>query len=169
MPSLRAIPWVFAWTQTRLLLPGWLGVGESLSEALNGGCQQLLSEMVRGWPFFRSTLDLIEMVIAKADLPIARRYDSVLVPEHLRGLGRELFERFEMTRRALLLVLGHQQLIENNPVLSRSIAVRNPYVDPINLLQIELLRRVRATDSTGLHDALLLTINGIAAGMRNTG
>jgi phosphoenolpyruvate carboxylase len=169
LKSLRAIPWVFAWTQTRLLLPGWLGVGEALREGLYGSDAPVLAQMAKEWPFFHATLDLVEMVLAKADMRIAHRYDEALVPEALRPLGAELRERFALTCEAVLQLLGHKELLEENPVLRRSIDVRNPYVDPINLLQVEFLRRLREADNTNLHDALLVTINGIAAGMRNTG
>ena len=168
--SLRAIPWIFAWTQTRLLLPTWLGVGEALSGAIEAGFQEELRDMYRDWPFFRSTLDLIEMVLAKADSRIAAQYDRTLVPEKLRPLGDELRTRLIRTTEAVLKTTTHRELLEQNPVLRRSISVRNPYVDPINLVQVEVIRRLRKLDKDErLHDALLVTINGIAAGMRNTG
>jgi phosphoenolpyruvate carboxylase len=167
--SLRAIPWVFAWTQTRLLLPGWLGVGEALALALEAGEAEQLAEMAREWPFFRATLDLVEMVLAKADVRIAAHYDAVLAAGPLESVGANLRAAYQRTKAALLAVLGHGELLEGNPVLRRSIAVRNPYVDPINLLQVELLLRTRHGRSTELDNALLVTINGIAAGMRNTG
>jgi phosphoenolpyruvate carboxylase len=170
--SLRAIPWVFAWTQTRLLLPTWLGTGEALSEAIEKGDRELLREMYREWPFFRSTLGLIEMVVAKADARIAAQYDRQLVTPPLLPLGADLRRRLETTVRALLDATGRAQLLDDNAVLRRSIQVRNPYVDPINLVQIELLRRIRAQGQEAdpqLWDAFMVTVNGIAAGMRNTG
>lgn len=168
--TLRAIPFVFAWTQMRLMLPSWLGVGEALAAAFERGEEDRLRDMYRDWPFFRSTLDLIEMVLAKSEPRIARRYLEALVPDDARPLGEELCARLDRTREALLRVTGHARLLEHNPVLSRSIAVRNPYVDPINLVQVELLERWRREpgDEATLH-ALLTTFNGIAAGMRNTG
>ena len=168
--SLRAIPWIFAWTQTRLLLPAWLGAGEALTAALEED-PLTIRRMHAEWRFFRSTLELIEMVLAKADPRIAGHYDAALVPAPLGGIGAALRTRLAETTRALLAVSGHTQLLDNNAVLRRSIAVRNPYVDPINLVQIELLRRLRsgAGDAEALRDALQSTINGIAAGMRNTG
>ncbi|MEE8117597.1 MAG: phosphoenolpyruvate carboxylase, partial [Gemmatimonadales bacterium] len=168
--SLRAIPWVFAWMQTRLLLPAWLGVGEALEHALDDGRADGLKEMYREWPFFHSTLDLVEMVLGKASPDIAAEYDNRLVPEELRPLGQELRSRLRATVDALLQVTEHGQLLEHNPVLRRSIDVRNPYVDPINLVQVEVLCRLRERgDDPRLLDALLVTVNGIAAGMRNTG
>ncbi len=183
--SLRAIPWQFAWTQTRLLLASWLGAEEILSDAVTDEDRRTCREMYRAWPFFRSTIDLLQMVLAKADPGIAAHYDRHLVPPDLQGLGRNLRARLERAVEAVLSVSGQRQLLETNPVLRRSIDVRNPYVDPINLLQVELLRRlavarkVVAAVSGGdeeasaelvqLRRAMLVTINGIAAGMRNTG
>ena len=167
--SLRAIPWQFAWTQTRLLLGAWLGVEEALERARERGEGERLREMYREWTYFHSAFDLIEMVLAKTDARIAAEYDRRLVPPHLRPLGTELRARLDRAIAGVLAVTGHSTLIESNPVLRRSIDVRNPYVDPINLVQIELLRRLRAQPDERVRDALLITINGVAAGMRNTG
>jgi phosphoenolpyruvate carboxylase len=168
--SLRAIPWVFAWTQTRLLLPSWLGVGEALGDAIARGATDELRRMYHDWPFFRSTLDLIEMVLAKADARIAAHYEHQLVPPELAGFGADLRQRLADTARHVLTVTGRERLLADNPVLRRSIDVRNPYVDPINLVQVELLRRLRRADGDErLRHAFLITVNGIAAGMRNTG
>lgn len=169
--SLRAIPWIFAWTQTRHLLPSWLGAGVALREMAERGRFEELQAMYKAWPFFQSTIDLIEMVLAKADMRIAALYDEVLVSDELKPLGQELRARYEQTVALVLELVARKDLLERNQVLKRSIAVRNPYVDPINMLQVELLRRVReeAPDHERLRDALLITINGVAAGMRNTG
>jgi phosphoenolpyruvate carboxylase len=167
--TLRAIPWVFAWTQTRLLLPSWLGVGEALDEARRDGGSEELAAMYAGWPFFRATLDLIEMVLAKADGRIAAHYEHVLVPDTLHALGGDLRRRLGETALAVLAVAGRVSLLDDNPVLRRSIDVRNPYVDPINLVQVELLRRLRASEDERPRNAFLVTVNGVAAGMRNTG
>ena len=169
--SLRAIPWIFAWTQIRSMLPSWLGVGDALTKAIEDGHLETLQQMYVEWPFFRSTLDLIEMVLAKADPTIAEQYEERLVEPELRPMGQRLREKFERTEQALLMVNQSSALLEDNPVLRRSINARNPYVDPINLLQVELLDRLRSSSDHGdlLEDALLITINGIAAGLRNTG
>jgi phosphoenolpyruvate carboxylase len=170
--SLRAIPWIFAWTQNRNMLPVWLGVGEALAAGLNSEHRDRLVTMAKEWPFLSSTLALIEMVIAKADIRIAKSYeDSLLAPDSpLRALGAEVHKRFATTETTLMAVLGANELLQSNSVLKRSIRVRNPYVDPINFVQIDLLRRLRAGDaSESLRDALMVTINGISAGMRNTG
>jgi phosphoenolpyruvate carboxylase len=168
--SLRAIPWQFAWTQTRLLLGAWLGVETALESANARGEAEALGEMYREWPYFRSVIDLFEMVLAKAEPAIAAEYDRRLVSPALRPLGDDLRARLERARQAVLAITGHRQLIESNAVLRRSIDVRNPYVDPINLVQIELLRRLREhPEAEAVRDALHVTINGVAAGMRNTG
>jgi phosphoenolpyruvate carboxylase len=163
--SLRAIPWQFAWTQTRLMLPSWLGIEDALIAEDDG----MLREMYSRWAFFASTLDLVEMTLAKADARIAAQYDR-LVPPELRPLGADLRARLDRAIGAVLRVTGHDVLLEANPVLRRSIDVRNPYVDPINLVQVELLRRLREPEvDPSLFDAFVVTVNGIAAGMRNTG
>jgi phosphoenolpyruvate carboxylase len=168
--SLRAIPWQFAWTQNRLLLASWLGVDVAIGDALARGEADALRTMYREWPFFRSALDLIEMVLAKADTRIAAQYDCELVPADLHDLGDELRGRLQRAIDSVLGVTGHAELVGDNPVLRRSINVRNPYVDPINLVQVELLRRSRSgTADETLERALLVTMNGIAAGLRNTG
>ncbi len=168
--ALRAIPWVFAWTQTRLMLPAWLGVGEALERAIDSGQRSAMTRMYGEWPFFRSLLDLIEMVLAKTSPTIAERYDKRLVAERLRDVGAVLRERRARAIRVLQDVTGHRELLEDNPVLQNSIAVRNPYVDPINIVQVEILSRLREEpNNKDLIDALALTMNGVSAGMRNTG
>jgi phosphoenolpyruvate carboxylase len=167
--GLRAIPWQFAWTQTRLMLGAWLGVEDALQCAFDRGEGDRLRAMYREWTHFHSAIDLIEMVLAKADARIAAEYDRRLVPPHLQPLGAELRARLDRAIRCVLEVTGHAELLEANPVLRRSIDVRNPYVDPINLVQIELLRRLRTRPDDRVRSALLVTINGVAAGMRNTG
>ena len=174
--SLRAIPWVFAWTQTRLNLPAWLGVGTALEQELKAN-PEILKEMYHNWPWFRTIIDLVEMILAKSETDIAANYDVQLVhdPECL-ALGRELREQLKMTSKTLLAISGHTVLQENNQTLLKSMIVRNPYVDPLNVIQAELLKRLRhgepagnAEDEKVLRDALLITINGIANGMRNSG
>ena len=169
--TLRAIPWVFAWTQTRLMLPAWLGVGTALESAIEAGALDELRTMYREWPFFRSTLDLIEMVLAKADTRIAAQYEGRLAAPDLHALGADLRHRLPRTATAVLAVAGRRELLDDNPVLRRSIDVRNPYVDPINLVQVELLKRLRGqtVEDERLRNAFMVTVNGVAAGMRNTG
>ena len=172
--KLRAIPWVFSWSQCRLMLPGWFGFGAAidawLSERGDAGLA-LLREMHREWPFFASVLSNMEMVLAKADLAVASRYAGLVADERLRT---EIFGRIrtelESTVGALLRIMEMDALLGHNPQLARSIRYRFPYLDPLNHLQVELLRRFRAGDrdersQRGIH----LTINGIAAGLRNSG
>lgn len=167
--SLRAIPWNFAWTQTRLLLPSWLGIAEALRDALNSGDRATLLEMAREWQFFRSFVSLLELVLAKAEPDVHRFYETLLEPPAADSLGRDLRDRFAETVTALLEVTGYDRLLETNPVIRRSIAVRNPYVDPINVLQAGVLRLFRESPDERLRDALHITINGVAAGLQNTG
>lgn len=171
--DLRAIPWVFSWMQSRYNLPGWYGLGTALSSA---DTSSPLEEMYAGWPFFRALLDNAEMSLLKADIGIAALY-SDLVPD--RKFADSLFTRIrdenERTREAVLKVTGHHELMDADPVIQRSVQLRNPYVDPLNYIQVELLRRLRGLpDSEGdeaksLREAIFVTINGIAAGLRNTG
>ncbi len=168
LESLRAIPWVFAWMQTRFLLPSWLGVGAGLSNVLSDEHRDTVLEMAREWPFFRTTLELIEMVLAKAELRIGRYYEARLAPDQSE-FGDRIHGRFDETVANLLVTLGRNSLLAEHPVLRRSIDVRNPYVDPINLLQVEILHRLREERSEVSAEAFRITANGIAAGMRNTG
>lgn len=173
--SLRAIPWVFAWTQTRLNLPTWLGVGEALSKELHDN-PAVLKDMYKNWPWFRTLIDLLEMILVKSDSVIAENYDKQLVTdEDSIALGAELREKMQLTAESVLAVSGNERLQKGNLLLLNSLAVRNPYVDPLNVIQAELLHRLRSdTDYSEevrqeMQDALLITINGIANGMRNSG
>ncbi|CAD6239291.1 unnamed protein product [Miscanthus lutarioriparius] len=168
--SLRAIPWVFAWTQTRLVLPAWLGVGTGLQDALDRGHGAELRAMYAEWPFFQSTVDLIDMVTAKADASVAAHYEEMLVAPERRAVGERLCRELARTERCVLAVSGHSRLTAHNRSLRRLIESRLAYLNPINMLQVEVLRRLRRDDENRrLRDALLITINGIAGGMRNTG
>ncbi|KAL2233451.1 phosphoenolpyruvate carboxylase 4 [Sesamum indicum] len=167
---LRAIPWIFAWTQTRFVLPAWLGVGAGLKGVCEKGHTEDLRAMYKDWPFFQSTVDLIEMVLGKADIPMAKHYDEVLVSPSRQQLGAELRMELLTAEKFVLLVTGHEKLSENNKSLRKLIENRLPYLNPMNMLQVEILKRLRGDeDNNKLRDALLITINGIAAGMRNTG
>jgi phosphoenolpyruvate carboxylase len=171
--DLRAIPWVFSWAQCRLMLPGWYGFGTAVDTWLaeNPGGLQLLREMHRDWPFFATLLSNMDMVLAKTDLAIASRYAALVGEDALR---EEIFPRLRAEHRAtvqnLLSITGGAHLLQSNPLLARSIRNRFPYLDPLNHIQVELLRRYRSGDrddrtKRGIH----LTINGIAAGLRNSG
>jgi phosphoenolpyruvate carboxylase len=169
--DLRAIPWVFGWMQSRHGVPGWFGVGHALEHSIQQGKLPILQHMMREFPMFIDLIRNVELALAKADFHIARQY-SLLTRD--RAMGDRVFHcleaEYERTRSAVLAVTGQKVLLETNPVLSRSIRVRNPYVDPMSLIQVELLRRKRAGDtSDSLQRAIAATINGIAAGLRNTG
>ena len=169
LSGLRAIPWIFAWTQTRLLLPAWLGIETALQEAIDQGGLDELRDMAATWPFFQSTLSLLELALAKADEGIAARYDALLTPADLADIGEGLRSRLQRMRSVLLEVLDQSELLEPDPTLQRSLQLRRAYLDPINLIQAELLRRQRNGDDGALQDPLLATVNGIAAGLKNTG
>ncbi|MFP6800407.1 MAG: phosphoenolpyruvate carboxylase [Pseudomonas sp.] len=170
--SLRAIPWIFAWTQTRLMLPAWLGWEAALDNAFQRGEGELLGQMREQWPFFRTRIDMLEMVLAKADESIAQLYDERLVEPALRPLGEHLRGLLSQAVAAVLGLTGQSQLLAHSPETLESISVRNTYLDPLHLLQAELLARSRQRDNQAdspLEQALLVSVAGIAAGLRNTG
>jgi phosphoenolpyruvate carboxylase len=172
--GLRAIPWIFAWTQNRLLLPAWLGAASALGNAISQGKAALLKEMISGWPFFKTRIDMLEMVLSKADIDISRFYEQCLVEPQLRSLGLQLRAMLIEATGVVLELKGITRLLEENPELSESMSIRNPYTDPLHLLQAELLSRSRAAQgsvepSSHVEQALLVTFAGVAAGMRNTG
>ncbi len=170
--SLRAIPWIFAWTQTRLMLPAWLGWEQALQSALTRGEGERLAEMRARWPFFTTRIDMLEMVLAKADADIARRYDERLVQPELLSLGSDLRDRLSQVVGAVLSVTGQADLLDHSPKTQEAFSLRNTYLDPLHLLQIELLARSRQQQNPAdspLEQALLVSVAGIAAGLRNTG
>jgi phosphoenolpyruvate carboxylase len=167
---LRAIPWVFAWTQSRHMLPGWFGVGSGLQAALEAHGVERLRELRREWFFFAAVLDDVEAMLARTDLEIAGYYDT-LADEGLRHFAAPIRAEFERARRLVLEIKGIGALLDGDPTLQRSITLRNPYVDPMNLMQVDLLRRWRASDrrDAELFDALLASISGISQGLQSTG
>jgi phosphoenolpyruvate carboxylase len=173
LEDLRAIPWVFGWMQSRHVLPAWFGVGHACESFARRGEQHraLLEEMMEAFPFFNDLIRNVEIGMAKADLSIARRYADLVPDAALRERVFSLIlDEFERTRRVVLGVTGQTYLLEQNPVLANSIRLRNPYVDPLSLIQVNLLRRKRAgLDTEELNYTLAATINGISAGLRNTG
>uniref|UniRef100_UPI0015776E76 phosphoenolpyruvate carboxylase n=1 Tax=Sphingomonas bacterium TaxID=1895847 RepID=UPI0015776E76 len=164
--DLRAIPWVFSWAQARVMLPGWYGVGEALAAFPD---RALLADMARGWPLFAATLANMEQVLAKSDMGLAARYAQLVEPE-LRPIFDTIAGRWRETHDQLLAVTGQARLLERNPRLDASIRLRLPYIEPLNLLQVELMRRHRAgEDDPRIADGLLLSINAIATALRNSG
>ncbi|GAC1504309.1 MAG: hypothetical protein NVS1B6_12270 [Steroidobacteraceae bacterium] len=165
--DLRAIPWVFSWAQARVMLPGWYGAGEALRAADPG----LLREMLEAWPFFRATIDNLEMVLSKSDMGIAARY-ATLVED--RTLAEALFGRirdaWSATQECLLTITGQTRLLEKHPALDDSIRLRLPYIEPLNLLQVELLKRHRSGENDPrVREGIHLSINAIATALRNSG
>jgi phosphoenolpyruvate carboxylase len=173
LSDLRAIPWGFGWMQSRHVIPGWFGVGFALERFAAGGAEKkrLLETMARDFPFFYDLLRNVELALAKVDLPIARLYASLVPDNSLRErVFGMIVNEHQRTLRTVLTALGQTHLLENNPTLAHSLRLRNPYVDPLSLIQVELLRRKRAgEESEELDYVLAATINGISTGLRNTG
>jgi len=167
---LRAIPWFFAWTQSRFFLPSWYGVGTALESAIAEFGLEALQEMYAGWPFFQAILDDVERTLAKADLTIARHYDGLTrgaTPQYFHKIERE----HQRSMQHLLAIKQQEALLDEYPALQKSIRLRNPYVDPISLLQVDLLRQWRqgGRESESLKEALMASVNGIAEALQNTG
>ncbi|HVO10794.1 MAG TPA: phosphoenolpyruvate carboxylase [Vicinamibacteria bacterium] len=173
--DLRAIPWVFAWTQSRVSLPGWYGLGHAASSWAGADERRwsLLRAMYREWPFFRTLADNAQLALRGADMLIARVYSTLASPADREAVFPRLQEEYLRSEAALCRLTGQRELLEEAPWLQRSIRVRNPYIDPMNYVQVALLRRTRAEpappEAEPLHDAVRLSVNGIAAGLRNTG
>lgn len=174
--SLRAIPWVFAWTQIRLMLPAWLGTGAAINQMIAQGQKPLLDDMLQHWPYFQTLIDMLEMVLSKSDSHVALYYEAHLTDDaDLKVLGKQLRQRLQDAVETLLTLKGESKLLSSNEVLDQAMKVRKPYLLPLHLLQAELMKRRRrylaecTVEQTPVDHALMVSIAGIAAGLRNTG
>ncbi len=170
LEELLPVPWVFAWSQTRYMLPGWYGAGTGLAAVLAKFGLQRVRAARASWFFLRNLLDDVETMLARADLEIARHYDA-LAPEELRGCSAELHAEYQLARTQLLAIRDGRELLDFDPTMQRSIRLRNPYLDPMNLMQVDLLQRWRAggREDRELFAALLASVGGIAQGLQSTG
>jgi len=172
--DLRAIPWVFAWTQSRHMLPAWYAAGTGLQSFIEAeaGNLEILQGMYKKWSFFHSTINNLQMALMKADMTSAKEYlELVEDPEVAKRIFGDIVDEYERTKQALLHITGNDELLSHTPNIKESVHLRNPYVDPLNFLQVHLIQELRETENPPeeLVTDVLLTINGVAAGLVNTG
>jgi phosphoenolpyruvate carboxylase len=175
--SLRAIPWIFAWAQTRMVLPSWLGVMKAVESVISEGNEDTVQDMINNWPFFNSRLSMLDMVFKKAEPHISAAYDARLVPDNLKHFGEGLRAELKDSIASILRILDHTDMMEDDPHGKLSMEIRGGYLEPLHYLQIELLDRIRKEGSSEYNDndtatlemAMMVTITGIAIGLRNTG
>ncbi|MBT8400965.1 MAG: phosphoenolpyruvate carboxylase, partial [Rhodothermia bacterium] len=170
--SLRAIPWVFSWTQVRYIVPGWYGIGQALSDLISAGHEERLATLYSRWPFLNAVVDSAQREMARARLPISTLYAALADKVNGRDFKQLIEDDYAKAESAILAITGQSELLDNSPVIKKSIRLRNPFTDVLNLLQIELIRRYRRAsedDKEQYRRSLFLSINGIAAAMQSTG
>jgi phosphoenolpyruvate carboxylase len=176
--DLRAIPWVFSWMQSRCVFPGWYGLGSALEQFAAAGPEkaELLQTMYSDWMFFKATIDNAQLTLLKADMKIAGHYASLVPDEAIRTrVFGAIQAEYDRTKAAILSITGQQALLEHEPVLAKSVQLRNPYIDPLNYIQVEMIRRLRALpdkttlEADAIRNVIELTINGVSGGLKNTG
>ncbi|MCT3499110.1 phosphoenolpyruvate carboxylase, partial [Lactobacillus delbrueckii subsp. bulgaricus] len=172
LSGLRAIPWVFSWSQSRVMFPGWYGVGSAFKHFIDADPNNLkeLQEMYQGWPFFHSLLSNVDMVLSKSNMEIAEKYADLCEDEATRSVFDIIKKEWELTKEVILQIEGHSKLLEDNPSLERSLDYRLPYFNVLNYVQLEMIKRGRQEKLSGIYESIIhITINGVASGLRNSG
>lgn len=170
--GLRAIPWVFSWSQSRVMFPGWYGVGSAFKDFIDSNPENLkeLQSMYQGWPFFHSLLSNVDMVLSKSNMKIAKQYADLCEDENVRSVFDVIYKEWQLTKKVILQIEGHNELLEDNPALKKSLDYRMPYFNILNYVQLEMIRRDRIKEVKGVAESIIpITINGVASGLRNSG
>nr|MBC9720480.1 phosphoenolpyruvate carboxylase [Lactobacillus sp.] len=170
--GLRAIPWVFSWSQSRIMFPGWYGVGSAFANFINADPTHLkeLQEMYKGWPFFHSLLSNVDMVLSKSNMEIAREYASLCDDEETKKVFDIIYQEWKLTKKVILQIEDHDELLAEAPILKQSLDYRMPYFNILNYIQIEMIKRGREDEIQGVYQSIIpITINGVASGLRNSG
>ncbi|WP_436633725.1 phosphoenolpyruvate carboxylase, partial [Lactobacillus acidophilus] len=170
--GLRAIPWVFSWSQSRIMFPGWYGVGSAFANFINADPTHLkeLQEMYKGWPFFHSLLSNVDMFLSKSNMEIAREYASLCDDEETKKVFDIIYQEWKLTKKVILQIEDHDDLLAEAPILKQSLDYRMPYFNILNYIQIEMIKRGREDEIQGVYQSIIpITINGVASGLRNSG
>ncbi len=170
--GLRAIPWVFSWSQSRVMFPGWYGVGSAFKHFIDKDEKNLedLQKMYQGWPFFHSLLSNVDMVLSKSNMEIAKQYADLCEDEATKTVFDIIYKEWQLTKEVILQIEGHSKLLEDNPSLESSLEYRMPYFNVLNYIQLEMIKRGRKETLSGIYESIIhITINGVASGLRNSG